>query len=268
MSLEFGGRVAVITGAGSGIGAATARVLAERGARVCCSDIDMASAEVVADEIVAEGGTAFARRADVSDPEDNRALVDEVLRRYGSLDLAHLNAGIVRGGPILEVKLHDWQRAIAVNLQGVFLGLQACGRAMADSRGGSIVITSSGAGLFGSPGGAIYSASKHGVLGLMKCSAVDLARYGIRVNAVCPGVVDTPILGSMHGRPEELFRKWGQLHPIGRLGEADEIARVVAFLLSEESSYMTGSTVAVDGGATAMLGVATDPNRSGKVDVS
>jgi NAD(P)-dependent dehydrogenase (short-subunit alcohol dehydrogenase family) len=261
MSLEFGGLVAVITGAGSGIGAATARVVARRGARVCCADVDLARAELITEEIVAAGGTAFAWRADVSDPDDNRALADEVVRRYGSLDLAHLNAGIVRGGPILELAFSDWERAVAVNLQGVFLGLQACGRAMAESGGGSIVITSSGAGLLGSAGGAIYSATKHGVLGLMKCSAIDLARYGIRVNAVCPGVVDTPIQGSLHGQPEQLLRKWGQLHPIGRLGDTDEIARVVAFLLSQESSYMTGSTVAVDGGATAMLGRPAQPKK-------
>jgi NAD(P)-dependent dehydrogenase (short-subunit alcohol dehydrogenase family) len=261
MSLEFGGRVAVITGAASGIGAATARVLARRGARVCCADIDLAGAELITHEIVAAGGTAFAWRADVSDPADNRALANEALRRYGSLDLAHLNAGIVRGGPILELGFSDWERAVAVNLQGVFLGLQACGRAMADSGGGSIVITSSGAGLLGSPGGAIYSATKHGVLGLMKCAAIDLAPYGIRVNAVCPGVVDTPIQGSLHGQAEQLLRKWGQLHPIGRLADTDEIARVVAFLLSEESSYMTGSTVAVDGGATAMLGLPAKPKK-------
>jgi NAD(P)-dependent dehydrogenase (short-subunit alcohol dehydrogenase family) len=254
MSVEFGGRVAIVTGAGSGIGAATARLLGSRGARVCCADVDLESALLITDEILAAGGTAFAWKADVSDPDDNRILADEVLRRFGSLHMAHLNAGIVRGGPILELELSDWESVVAVNLKGVFLGLQACGRAMVETGEGSIVITSSGAGLLGSAGGAIYSATKHGALGLMKCAAVDLARYRIRVNAVCPGVVDTPIQGPMHGQTQRLFRKWGQVHPIGRLAEADEIARVVAFLLSNESSYMTGSTVAVDGGATAVLG--------------
>ena len=150
-------------------------------------------------------------------------------------------------------RLEEWDTVLNVNLSGTFLGVRACSRRIIDGGGGALVLTSSTSGLMGVPGGAAYSASKHGILGLMKCAAADLAPHGIRVNAVCPGIIDTPILGPLHGQTDTLTQYFGVTTPTGRVGSPDEVAQVVSFLLGNDASYINATALPIDGGLFGVL---------------
>lgn len=247
------GRNALVTGAGSGIGAATAMLLADRGAGVCCADRNEDTAEKVAAEIVARGGRAFAIGVDVRSEKDNARAVEATVEQYGGLNIAFFNAGMAMICPVTEMDLEDWERVIGVHVTGTFLGIKHAAPAIGAAGGGSIIAMSSVGGVLGGAGASAYSAAKHAILGLVKCAAVDLAPLGIRVNAVCPGAIDTPILGPLHGNAEFLAKYVAPGHPIGRVGRPEEVAAVVGFLAGDDSSFMTGAGVAVDGGASASV---------------
>jgi NAD(P)-dependent dehydrogenase (short-subunit alcohol dehydrogenase family) len=249
------GRRAVVTGGGSGIGRATAMKFGAEGARVCVADLDGEAAESVAKEISEAGGEAFAVSADVSLADANDAMVKAVVERFGGVDVAHLNAGIALGSTILDGDIDTWNKVLAVNLSGVFFGMRAVAPAMIEAGGGSIVVTASVAGLRGGAGMPSYYATKHGVVGLMKAAASEFAEHRIRVNAVCPGVIDTPLLGPVHGVKEITEGILARGHLLGRVGEAPEVAALVAFLASDQSAFITGAAYPIDGGMTASIGI-------------
>jgi NAD(P)-dependent dehydrogenase (short-subunit alcohol dehydrogenase family) len=244
-------RVALVTGGGSGIGAATARALAASGVAVMVADIDAERAAAVAAEVSAAGGEAASVVVDVRDAESVRAMVAATVERFGALHVAVNSAGVSEDvADFAELPWAQWERTIDVNLSGTFRSLQAEIPAILAAGGGAVVNVSSVAGLIGFPGNPSYVASKHGVVGLTKTAALEYARRGIRVNAVCPGTVDTPMLAAFTG-DEATKKAMGRLSPMGRLAEPDEIAAMIVFLCSEAASYVTGQAVAVDAGATA-----------------
>ncbi|MGI6066870.1 MAG: SDR family NAD(P)-dependent oxidoreductase [Bacillota bacterium] len=248
---SFDGKIAIVSGGGSGIGAATAKILANEGASVVVSDIRLDAAQEIADQIISAGGKAAAFCADTSKAADAEATVEFAKTTYGGLHLAFNNAGIV--GPedlIGELSPEDWQRVIDVNLSGVFYGMRYEIPAILASGGGAIVNTSSIAGLIGISNIGAYCASKHGVAGLTKSAALEYGKKGIRINSIHPGYIMTPLIAQW--TDTELKDTLIGLHPIGRLGEAEEIANVVAFLLSDKASFVIGAQIAVDGGFTTL----------------
>jgi len=245
-------KVALVTGAGSGIGRESAELLAREGARVLVCDLDAEAATESAKRISARGGEAESLQVDVSDEGQVGDMVGHCVKLFGRLDCAVNNAGISGpSGPLENVALGDWNRVLAVNLTGVFLCMKHEISVMLEAGGGSIVNMSSGAGLIATPGLSAYSASKHAVLGITRTAAVENARRGIRINAICPGSIDTPMLRSaMQSDPATARFIEGSM-PIGRLGKAEEIAEAVAWLCSDRASLVTGHSMSVDGGSVA-----------------
>lgn len=243
-------RVALVTGGGSGIGRAAAQAFARNGARIVIADMATVAGEETAHMIESAGGKALFVRTDVSKGDQVEAMVAKAVDRFGRLDFAFNNAGIGSGGaPITETEEADWDRTIAINLKGVWLCMKYECAQMLRQGGGVIVNTSSMMGMVSGPGISAYSASKAGVLGLTRSVALDYARQGIRVNAVCPGSVWTP----MTERPEAraAMERIAEATPMGRLGVPNEIADAVVWLCSDQASFITGQAFSIDGGFTA-----------------
>lgn len=240
-------KVAIITGAASGIGKAIAILLAKEGAKVIVSDLQEEPGKQVVDEILQQGGEAFFVKADTSSVQDNENLVKAAVTKYGRLDIAVNNAGI--GGPLMptgEYPIDGWNKVIAINLSGVFYGMRFQIPAMLKSGGGAIVNISSILGQVGMKGAPAYVAAKHGLVGLTKNAALDHATQNIRVNAVGPGYIRTPML--TNNLDQKMLDGLAALHPVGRIGEAEEVAELVLWLSSDKASFVTGSYYAVDGG--------------------
>ena len=252
------GKVAIVTGAASGIGRATSKLFAAEGAKVVCVD-RAKEVEDTARAIKDAGGTALALLADASSESDVANAVDTAVKEYGKLDIFYANAGISGGGqrPFFELDAADWRAVLDVNLIGVFLAIKHASRVMIPNKTGSIVCTASVAGIRSGAGGGPYSASKAGVINLATVAANYLAGTNVRVNAICPGIIETgmtkPIFDYAKQRGTE--GRIGQLNPLKRHGVPEEIANMALFLASDEASYVNGQHIAVDGGLTSSMPV-------------
>ncbi len=247
------GKVALITGAASGIGAVAARLFAGEGARVVVADVSDDAGRATVEEIEAAGGQAAYVHADVSNADDARAMVAFAMERFGSLDVLHNNAGVfpAADGSVTDTDEDVWDLVMRINLKGVYLGCRFGIPAMLEGGGGSIVNVASFVALMGAATPQIaYTSSKGGVLAMTREIAVEFARRGIRANALCPGPIETPLMAELLADPDRRQRRLVHI-PIGRFGRPDEIANAALFLASDESSFMTGAALVVDGGITA-----------------
>jgi NAD(P)-dependent dehydrogenase (short-subunit alcohol dehydrogenase family) len=247
------GKVAIVTGAASGIGEATAILFAEEGASVVAVDRDESKGAQLVQRIRDQGGQAMFVPADVSDPEQVQAMIGAAVDSYGRLDVVFNNAGIEgeMNVPTADCTLDNWHRVIEVNLTGVFLGMKYAIPEMLKTGGGSIINTASVAGLVGFAGVPAYCASKGGVIQLTKCAAMEYATENIRVNVICPGVIWTPMVERATGGVAETEEAFKALEPVGRFGTAEEVAKMALFLACDDSTFCTGAPFIVDGGFVA-----------------
>ena len=261
MAQRLVGKSAIVTGAGSGNGRAIALAFAAEGARVACADYDGASAQQVAGEIAKSGGSAIAIPMDVTTAADCERTVQETVTAFGGLDTLVNNAGIWVPGTILTLSEADWDRQQAVNVKGVFSMTKAALPAIIARGGGSVIMLASIAGLKGTAGSLAYNASKHAVIGLTRCLALDHAADGVRVNAICPGLIETRM-------GDQVLREWGredgveqtrrqllESYPLGRLGRPEDVAAIAVHFASDESAWVTGTYYVVDGGTTLKVRV-------------
>ncbi|MBS1878108.1 MAG: SDR family oxidoreductase [Actinobacteria bacterium] len=244
------GRAGVVTGAGSGIGRAAARLLVAAGAEVVVADLDREGGEETVARCQGPGRATFFE-TDIADPDGAQAMVDFALERCGRLDFAYNNAGITAAGiPLAEVSDELWARVIGVDLTGTFNCMRAEIKAMLPRGGGSIVNTASALGLVANAGQSAYITAKHGVVGLTRAAAMDYSAQGIRVNALCPGVIETQMMEDLVRADPDLGQELQRLHPIGRLGLPEEVANAMLWLVSDAASFVTGQAIAVDGAYT------------------
>lgn len=256
MSERFKSRTAVVTAAGSGIGAATARAFAREGARVVVADLSGKRAEEAAAGIAAAGGQAVWIKMDAAEPDAVQATLQLALDRWGSVDVLVNNAGYGEPGLLADCSIEAWNRTLAVTLTSVFLGLKYSLPVMRRQGRGVVVNTASVSGMAGDYGMSAYNAAKAGVINLTRSAALECARDGIRVNCVCPGGIDTRVAQVLAGeRAGEVRRAMAAVHPLGRMGEADEIANAILFLACDEASFITGAALVADGGLTAQTGL-------------
>ena len=252
MAGRLAGKVAVITGAGSGIGRATALLFAREGAAVVVADVAEAGGQETVAAIGGVGGEAAFVRTDVGQAGEVRAMVQTAVDRFGTIDVLYNNADIAGESRWLaQSSEENWHRVIAVNLTGVYHGMRYAIPVMMEHGGGSIISTASVAGMVGWRQAAAYSAAKAGVINLTRTTAVEYARFGIRVNCICPGIIQTPLLDSVQGADEASRDRLLSMQPMPRLGEPDDIAYMALYLASDESKFVTGAAMVVDGGYTA-----------------
>jgi NAD(P)-dependent dehydrogenase (short-subunit alcohol dehydrogenase family) len=252
MAPQLNGKVALVTGAGSGIGRASALAFARLGAKVVVADVAAEAGEETAALARAENTDALFVRVDISQRADVEALVRAAVETYGRLDFAHNNAGISGAQALMaDYAEETWDRVIGVNLKGVWMCMKYELQQMLRQGGGAIVNTSSVAGLRGSQGVAAYVASKHGIVGLTKAAALEYARSNIRVNAVAPGTIHTAMIDRFTGGDERVLQQFAEGEPVGRLGTPEEVAEAVVWLCSDSAAFITGTVLSVDGGRLA-----------------